>query len=201
MIRNLSYADFSDKINLPFGLSINKDNFVSLTQQPNKPNKRNLVIDFYLYDVMTEELIDKRHFTYLLESEMAKPDYAIEFASAEFFASDYGQLFDKMLNEEVLAITTTLSCRPYTLRVIDKDKKNIYLNVGSQSRVKTGDILTMYRADIEAGSFDTDGQRKQFGWPQSQLRITKVFPAYSIAVSNNEEVVHLEKNKEYLLVW
>jgi len=59
----------------------------------------------------------------------------------------------------------------------------------------------MYHADIEGFIFDSQSNRKQFGWPESQLRIIKVFPAYSIAVSNDEQVVHLDKNSEYILVW
>ncbi len=117
---------------------------------------------------------------------MVKPDYDIVYGSDEFFATAYGQKFDDILTQQATAIINTLSCRPYTIRIIDKDKKDIYLNIGSQSRVKTGDILTMYHADKEGGSFNSNTSRKQFGWPKSKLRITKFFPAYSIAVSDQE---------------
>lgn len=194
VIRDLSYSDYSNKFNLPF-------RFVSPIDQPNKPKRRNIVIDIYLHDTLTEELIDKRHYSYTITNGMVKPDYDIAYGSDEFFATAYGQKFDDILIQQATAIINTLSCRPYTIRIIDKDKKDIYLNIGSQSRVKTGDILTMYHADKDGVSFNSNTSRKQFGWPKSKLRVTKVFPAYSIAVSDQEEVVHLEKNKEYILIW
>lgn len=201
VIRDISYSDFSNSIALPFGLSINKDLFVSPINQPNTANKRNLVIDFYLHDTQTEELISSRHYSHYIDADMVKPERAIAFSSQEFFTTAYGKLFNEILIDETTAIIKTLACRPYTVKIIDKDKKNIYLNAGSQNRVKTGDILNLYHADIEGHSFDTNSYRKQFGWPKSKLRIIKVFPAYSIAVSDSKEVLHLEKNRDYLLAW
>ena len=201
VIRDLSYADFNNNVNLPFGLSFDRDKFVSLIKQPKKPKKRNLVIDFYLHDTLTEELISKHRYSYSIDNTEVKPDRSIAFGTKEFFNSAYGQLFDKVLNLETQAIRKVLACRPFTMKIVDQDQKNIYLDAGRNSRVQKGDILTLFDADKEGHSFDSQSFRKQFGWPESSIKIIKVFPSYSIATSVDRQVVHLDKNSEYILVW
>lgn len=201
VIRDLSVANFNNDINLPFGLSIDRDKFVSLSRQAKQPKKRNLVIDFYLHDTLTEELISKHRYSYSIDDSMVRPDKAIAFGTKEFFDSDFGKLFDKVLHLESRAIRKVLACRPFTMKILEQDKKNIYLDAGKNSRIQEGDILTMYYADKEGDSFDTNSHKKQFGWPKSTIKIVKVFPSYSIATSTREPVVHLDKNSEYILVW
>ncbi len=201
VIRDLSYADFNNNINLPFGFSFERDTFVSLNKQPKKAKKRNLVIDFYLHDTLTEELISKHHYSYSIDNSVVKPERATAFGTREFFDSDYGKLFDKVLNLETKAIRKVLACRPFTMKIVDQEQKNIYLDAGKNSRVQKGDILTLFDADKEGHSFDSQSFRKQFGWPKSTIKIIKVFPSYSIATSTSRQVVHLDKNSEYILVW
>lgn len=201
VIRDLSYADFNNDVNLPFGLSFDRDTFVSLIKQPKKAKKRNLVIDFYLHDTLTEELISKHHYSYSIDDSVVKPERATAFGTREFFDSDYGKLFDKVLDLETKAIQKVLACRPFTMKIVDQDKKNIYLDAGKNTRVQKGDVLTLFHADKEGQSFDSQSFKKQFGWPKSTIKIIKVFPSYSIATSTTRQVVHLDKNSEYILVW
>ncbi|MCU7833776.1 MAG: hypothetical protein KZQ83_00880 [gamma proteobacterium symbiont of Taylorina sp.] len=207
VIRDLSYSNINNNIKLPFGLSLDRDKFVSLHKQPKKPKKRNLVIDFYVHDALTEELISQRRYSESIDDSIVKPDHSIAFGTKEFFDSDYGKIFDKVIQLETDSIKKNLACQPYAMKILDQDKKdrrdkrNIYLNAGHNTRIKTGDILTMQRADREGGSFNSNSHRKQFGLAESSIKIIKVYPSYSVATSASEQVIHLERNTEYLLFW
>ena len=86
------------------------------------------------------------------------------------------------------------------MKVLDQKNNKIYLDAGQNSKIKAGDILTLYYADEEGESFDSNSSRKQFGWPKQRIKIIKVFPSYAIANSNDKQVIHLKKNQDYILV-
>jgi len=206
VVRDLS-TQTGNGLKLPFNLSLKRNQLVALNKQPEKPEKRHLVIDFYLHDALTEELIHHQHYSEYIDKTEVKPNHSVAFGTREFFDSDYGKLFDNVLQQETDAIKKVLACRPYAMKIVDQDKKdpkdrrNIYLNAGQNTGIKAGDILTMQHADRTGVSFTSHSQRKQFGTPKSTVKITKVFPSYSVATSANEEVVHLERNTDYLLFW
>ena len=200
IVRDLSLATVKNQSNLPFGLSLSRDQFVSLNKQPDKPNKRHLVIDFYLHDTLSEELISKHRYSYSVDNAFVLPEKSTAFATKAFFSSAYGQLFERVLQQETQLIRDVLACRPFTMKVLDQKNNKIYLDAGQNSKIKAGDILTLYYADEEGESFDSNSSRKQFGWPKQRIKIIKVFPSYAIANSNDKQVIHLKKNQDYILV-
>lgn len=201
VIRDLSTTTIKNSLTLPFGISLSRDQFVSLNPQPAKPNQRNLVIDIYIHDTLTEELLSKHRYSYSIDKTTVLPNKATAFNTKAFKKSDFGQLFDKVIQQETQLISSLLACRPFTMKILQQKDHYIYLNAGQNTNIKVGDIVTMHYADIEGKSFDTNSQAKQFGWPKQQLKIIKVFPSYSIATSTSKQVIHLKKNSDYILVW
>jgi len=166
-----------------------------------RANKRNLVIDFFLHDTLTGELISKTSYSESVHDNNAIPDQAIVFGSRAFFDTAYGRMFSKVLDKEVANIQKQLRCRPFTMRVIDEKEGKLYLDAGIGNNVRVGDVLTVYVPDKPGEVFGIKGKIDQFGTPKSKLIIDHVYPAYSTATADFGVFTQQDIINGYLIAW
>jgi hypothetical protein len=164
-------------------------------------DRRNVVIDFFLHDTLTGELLSKKTYAHSISGNDVVPDMAIAFGTKAFYDSKIGKLFSDILDKEVKNIQGLLSCRPFTMRVIDQKEGKLYLDAGISNKVKAGDILTVYIPDIPGETFGVVGKTDQFGSPKTTIKIEKVYPAYSTAVPESGRLSQLDIINGYLLAW
>lgn len=197
VIRDLSIGLESERLkDAPFLPSFN-----TFWGNQRTANKRNLVIDFFLHDTLTGELLSKTTYSHSISNTDVIPEQAIAFGSKAFFDSSYGKLFSRVLNQEVSNIQRLLSCRPFTMRVIDQKEGKLYLDAGISNKVKAGDILTVYIPDKPGEVFGVTGKIDQFGSPRTTIKIDKVYPAYSTAIPESGRFTQQDIINGYLLAW
>jgi len=136
-------------------------------------DQRNVVIDFFLHDTLTGELLSKKTYAHSISGIDIVPDMATAFGTRAFYDSKIGKLFSDILDQEVKNIQQLLSCRPFTMRVIDQKDGKLYLDAGMSNKVKAGDILTIYIPDIPGETFGVVGKTDQFGSPKTTIKIDK----------------------------
>ncbi len=166
-----------------------------------KATKRNIVIDFFLHDTLTGELLSKTHYAHSIEEDNVIPEQAIAFGTKAFFDTAYGRLFDRILNLETANIQRVLSCRPFTMKVIDQKDGKLYLDAGISNKVHAGDVLTVYIPDKPGEVFGVTGTVDQFGFPKTTIKIDKVFPAYSTAIPESGFFSNQDIINGFLIAW
>lgn len=164
-------------------------------------DRRNIGIDIYVHDTLTGELVSQNSYRKNVKGSDVIPDRAIAFGSGAFFNTEFGRTFNNILNIEVQRIKELLSCRPFTMKVIDQKDGKLYLNAGLSSNVKVGDILTVYTPDIPGEVFGIKGKTNQFGSPKTTLRIEKVYPAYATARAESGTFTQQDIINEFLIAW
>ena len=197
VIRDLSFQLENEQLTeIPFLPSFN-----TFWGNQRKATKRNLLIDFFLHDTLTGELLSKTTYSHSITAADAIPEQTIAFGSKAFFDSSYGKLFSRVLNQEVANIQRLLSCRPFTMRVIDQKDGKLYLDAGINNKVKAGDILTIYIPDKPGEIFGVTGKTDQFGSPKTTIKIDKVYPAYSTATPESGRFTTQDIINGYLIAW
>ncbi len=166
-----------------------------------KAKKRNLIIDFFLHDTLTGELLSKTHYSHSISDYNVIPEQAIAFGTKAFFDTAFGRLFDRIINLETANIQRLLSCRPFTMKVIDQKNGKLYLDAGISNKVRAGDILTIYIPDKPGEVFGVTGSVDQFGSPKTTIKINQVYPAYSTAIAESGNFTHQDIINGYLLAW
>jgi len=164
-------------------------------------DKRNVVIDFFLHDTLTGELLSKKTYAHTISGADIIPEMATAFGTRAFYNSNIGKLFSEILNQEVKNIETILSCRPFTMKVIDQKNGKLYLDAGISSNIKAGDVLTIYIPDKPGETFGVVGKTDQFGSPKTTIKIEKVYPAYSTAIPESGRFSQQDIINGYLLAW
>ncbi len=197
VIRDLSFELENDR-NTDYPLLPSFNAFMGYQR---KATKRNLLIDIFLHDTLTGELISKNTYSHSIVNHDVFPEQSIAFGTKAFFDTSFGKLFSQVLNKEVANIQRVLSCRPFTMRVIDQKNGKIYLDAGLSNKVKAGDVLTVYIPDQPGEIFGVKGAMEQFGLPKSSIKIDKVYPAYSTAIPESGNFNHADIINGFLIAW
>jgi len=162
---------------------------------------RNIGIDIFVHDTLSGELISQNSYSKKVHGSSVVPKQSIAFGSGAFMNTKFGQAFNQIIDEEVKKIEELLSCRPFTMKVIDQKDGKLYLDAGLSSNVKVGDILTIYTPDIPGDVFGIKGKTSQFGSPKSTIRIEKVYPAYATARADIGTFTQQDIINGYLIAW
>ncbi len=152
---------------------------------PQNPyDKRNLSIEFYLFDALNGELLARNQHHTTVKGGDVFPEEAIAYESGKFAQSSLGQAFKKIISKQLEITDSLLACRPFVTNVIQNKEDKVYLDAGADTGIKVGDIFTIYQPDMSHQTFSVDGLAEQFGWEEVQTEILKVFPAYSVGRLN-----------------
>lgn len=156
-----------------------------------KPSARQFDIELWVYDGLTGALlINDRLGSEAQGDVLVAP--AQPFASSAFWNSDYGLAIDQVLKQATTRIVATLSCIPFTTRIVRVGKEGlVYLGVGSVDGLQVGDQLLVYRSLAE-DALQTLVSQQALGIPETllgDLSLIQVQPSLSIAIAKTRMAV------------
>lgn len=142
--------------------------------------ERQLIVEAYLYDGISGELIARQEFTRVLVGTVRLPK-TIVFGGKDFCESVLGNAYLDLMAELARWAEATIGCMPFSTRVIKADGKQLYLDTGSDSGLEPGMELVLTRQKTEtlstaAGDIPI-GERKAL----AGAVVRSVHPRYSIA--------------------
>jgi hypothetical protein len=141
--------------------------------------ERQLVIEAYLYDGISGELVARREFARSLNFSWQMPK-AVTPGSRDFATSRLGQTYYQVLDDLSQWAEATLGCLPLPARVVRADGRQLYLDVGSDSGIETGQelVLTQAAASVATPAGDMlPGERTAV----AGAVIRQVHPRHSVA--------------------
>lgn len=145
--------------------------------------KRQFDMELWVFDGLTGTLLTNQRLSTVAGGDV-QPKQPLPFASAEFWESDYGENVSELLDQAVDSVVGTLSCIPFSARVLRVDKGRVYLDAGGMDGLQVGDKLMVYRPRIDE-SLQVPVSARLLGVPESLLgdvSVIQVQPNLSIAV-------------------
>lgn len=107
---------------------------------------RQLVMEAFIYDGITGELLARREFSRQLAFSWEMPK-TITPGTREFNTSRLGKLFYEVLGNLTKWTESTVSCLPFSARVIHVEGSRLHLDVGSDSGIEPGMELVLTRTE------------------------------------------------------
>jgi hypothetical protein len=152
-----------------------------------RPSAREFEIELWIYDGLTGALLSNQRLSTQAQGDVS-PDQAPAFASGAFWATPYGAAIDHLLDQAVSQIASTLSCLPYTARVLRVGAGGqVYLDAGGVDGLQVGDKLLIYRPQINQ-EVQSSSSGSVYGVPETllgDLSVIQVQPQLSIAVAQS----------------
>ena len=139
---------------------------------------RHMVVDLYVHDGYSGAMVFQSR--YQVKGQWnAKRNAIVEFGSAAFWSTDFGDQVSKLISETIIDLQDTIQCQPFMANISKADKYRIYVNQGASSGLRPGDMLAVYRTiDV----FDRDQNRMvQLSDTRMVAKIKQVQPHFSIA--------------------
>jgi len=112
-------------------------------------DKRNLEIEIYLHDGLSGTPIAKHRYSEVINNAGLFEIRKSLFSSADFFKTNIGKSFHKILQSQVAIIREDLRDIPFSAKVIKISDKKVYFNAGRNSLVNVGDVLMTYRLEAD----------------------------------------------------
>lgn len=107
--------------------------------------ERRFQIDIYVHDGFSGALVYSQRYE-TLGNWTVPLEEKTGFGSAAFWRSDYGQQVNKVFDNIVDDLHSTLGCQPFMARVTRTDGNNIYIDAGADAGLRPGDTLNLYRS-------------------------------------------------------
>ena len=142
--------------------------------------ERQLIVEAYIYDGISGELIARKEFTRVLLGTVRLPK-TIVFGGKDFCESVLGSAYLDLMAELARWAEATIGCMPFSTRVIRADNKQIYVDAGSDSGLEPGMELVLTRHKTEAVSTAAGDIQIGETKPLAGVVIKSVTPRYSVA--------------------
>ncbi|BEV71711.1 hypothetical protein THUN1379_11930 [Paludibacterium sp. THUN1379] len=146
---------------------------------------REFKLELWVYDGLTGSLLRTQQFA-TTASGYVEPKNMPIFGSDAFWETDYGGEVNDLMDAVTKDVAATLSCLPFTARVLRVDKGQIYVDAGGLSGLQVGDRMLVYRQRLANAVIDpASGQ--ELGIPESLLgdvSLIQVQPNLSVAVAH-----------------
>lgn len=105
---------------------------------------RQLVVEAYIYDGFSGELLARREFARQLQFSWQLPKAVLP-GSKDFRQSRLGGVYHELLAELGEWVESTVTCLPFAARVIQVDGRRLVMDVGSDSGLEPGVELVLTR--------------------------------------------------------
>ena len=143
--------------------------------------KRNIGIDVYVHDGMTGALLLQRRYVDKSEGSVMIPaSYTV--GSDGFRSTETGEKITEIINKASNDIQQSLSCYPFSTRIVEIKGNKIFIDAGAQEKLNVGDQLIVYSAG-SGGGLHLDGGSSYITndkQPISVFTVQNVTPRYSI---------------------
>jgi hypothetical protein len=142
--------------------------------------ERQLVVEAYIHDGNSGALLARREFSRQIRLGGSMPRTMTP-GTREFSSSSIGGMYNEVLGELGHWAESTVSCLPFTARVIRAEGKRLHLDVGSDSGVAPGMEFILTRAAAEPVSTASGDVLTASRIPVAGVVVKDVHPRYSIA--------------------
>ncbi|MGZ4968818.1 MAG: flagellar assembly protein T N-terminal domain-containing protein [Methylobacter sp.] len=142
--------------------------------------RRGIGIDVFVHDGFTGALLFQQRYADDVIGDVWIPStYAV--GSERFNSTSTGAKIAQLIDKASTDIRQTLSCYPFTARIVEIKDNKVFIDAGAQERLNIGDQLVAYSSggdDLNIdGGLSFIGKDKQ---PVGVLTILNVNPRYSI---------------------
>jgi len=154
-------------------------------------NSSTVGLDLRIYDISTGEILDSEKAEGHVSSrgvDLSFSNNAYNFGSNSFQSSSLGKATRQAIDKAVLIICNKLDKRPWQARIAEvvddeADKKQLYLNVGSQAGIKVGDEFEVFHPGKTIMDPDHPGRvlATTKGRRIGRCKVSSVEPSVSIA--------------------
>lgn len=134
--------------------------------------KRQLGVEIVVYDGYSGVVLARHHYREEVEGEVDMRPY-LPF-QGQFFATEYGQAFERVLRRQVEDIVNDLACLPMQARIIKIDGKQLHIDAGTASLLRPGGQLVVMRQRVEG--FDLRGRPFEQQRPYGKLVLQRLYP-------------------------
>lgn len=135
--------------------------------------ERQLVVEAYVYDSRTGRLLARHEFARQLLAGGALPK-TVAPGTREFAASRLGQTYGALLADIGRWAEESIACLPFALRVTQVDGLRLHLDVGSDSGLKTGMLLSTTATPTTAAAKPAGGAPPGRQLPTAVIKETGV---------------------------
>lgn len=153
--------------------------FHSLATSANE-TRRELDLDVQILDGTTGSCVARQRFTHSAHGRVRVPENAV-FGSTTHYASDFGRAYAAALDEMADWARRSISCLPFSARIIKADGANIYLDAGAEQGLAPGDSFSVFRSatrPVISSDGEILGLEKT---PLGEIVVSTVYPRFSIA--------------------
>lgn len=141
---------------------------------------RQLVVEAFIYDGISGELLARREFAKQLAFSWQMPK-TVAPGTREFNTSRLGKLYYELLGDLGHWAESTVSCLPFSARVIKADGRRLHFDVGSDSGIEPGTELLLMRTATAPVSTPSGEVLMGGRVPLTGVVVTDVQPRYSVA--------------------
>ncbi|TDR82923.1 flagellar assembly protein T N-terminal domain-containing protein [Paludibacterium purpuratum] len=150
-----------------------------------RPVAREFQLELWIYDGLTGSLLRTQQFS-TSATGYIQPKVQPVFGSEAFWQTDYGEEINTLLDQVTEDVTATLSCIPFTARVLRVADGQVYLDAGGLDGLQVGDKMLVYRQRLSNTLVDPlSGQ--ELGVPETLLgdvSLIQVQPNLSVALAH-----------------
>ncbi|MBN2647042.1 MAG: hypothetical protein JXR44_04590 [Thiotrichales bacterium] len=142
-------------------------------------DQRFIELDWYLVDALNAQLLHQQRQGLEVHGK-TRVGRERPFATSGFFATETGQAFDQLLNQQVAAVQQQLRCQPLEGEVVEIRDGNYYLLLNNQSGVQVGDDLAVHHRlgmPVQFAGRTLGDERR----PGAFLRVTAVHAEFVVA--------------------
>lgn len=153
--------------------------FHSLATSANE-TRRELDLDVQILDATTGSCVARQRFTHSAHGRVRVPENVV-FGSTTHYASDFGRTYAAALDEMADWARRSISCLPFSARVIKVDGTNIYLDSGAEQGLAPGDSFSVFKSaarPVISSDGEILGLEKT---PLGEIVVTTVYPRFAIA--------------------
>lgn len=139
---------------------------------------RNIVIDMYIHDGANGALLAQKRFSTVAKGDVSLKDKP-PIGAPVFYATDLGRAWGGLLDEIAHWASETAACLPFIARVLKIENGRIFIDIGAEYGVKTGDILRLHawkEPPVMTREGLLLGQEKRLG---IDMKLDLVYPGFA----------------------
>jgi hypothetical protein len=146
---------------------------------------RQFDMELWVYDGLTGAVLLNQRMTTQADGDV-QPATPPQFASDDFWRSDYGRALSPLLDQAAERVVSTVSCLPFSTRVarVNADGRQVYLAAGGMDGLQVGDKLLIFR-QLQSDAVQLPSSGRLLGIPESligDVSVIQVQPDLSVAV-------------------
>lgn len=145
----------------------------------NNRNNREVDLEALVLDVFTGSCVARKRFSRTTSGHVVLPR-SILFGSPDHYSTDFGRVYGELLSELASWAEATVSCQPFSARIIKVENGSVYFDAGAEQGVGIGDTFSAFKAKsgpVVTGGGEILGTEKMMA---GTLRVTSVYPRFSI---------------------